>query len=68
MSRLSRLNSDWHKVIELCAVFRTLIADKDRVYDAQSPNDRLLLGEPPRVSRRRFGVCYAATGMSSSAA
>ncbi len=44
VSRLSRLNSDWHKVIELCAVFRTLIADEDGVYDAQSPNDRLLLG------------------------
>ena len=44
VSRLSRLNSDWHRVIELCAVFRTLIADEDGIYDAQSPNDRLLLG------------------------
>jgi DNA invertase Pin-like site-specific DNA recombinase len=44
ISRLSRLNSDWHRVIELCAVFRTLIADEDGVYDAQNANDRLLLG------------------------
>ena len=44
VSRLSRLNSDWHRVIELCAVFRTLIADEDGVYNAQDPNDRLLLG------------------------
>jgi DNA invertase Pin-like site-specific DNA recombinase len=44
VSRLSRLSSDWHRVIELCAVFRTLIADEDGVYDAQNPNDRLLLG------------------------
>ena len=44
ISRLSRLNSDWHRVIELCAVFRTLIADEDGIYDVQSPNDRLLLG------------------------
>jgi DNA invertase Pin-like site-specific DNA recombinase len=44
VSRLSRRNSDWHRVIELCAVFRTLIADEDGVYDAQDPNDRLLLG------------------------
>jgi DNA invertase Pin-like site-specific DNA recombinase len=29
VSRLSRRNSDWHRVIELCAVFRTLIADED---------------------------------------
>jgi len=44
VSRLSRRNSDWHRVIELCAVFRTLIADEDGVYDPQDPNDRLLLG------------------------
>src|SRR4051812_1435182 len=44
VSRLSRLNSDWHRVIELCAVFRTLIADEDGVYGPQNPNDRLLLG------------------------
>jgi DNA invertase Pin-like site-specific DNA recombinase len=44
VSRLSRRNSDWHRVIELCAVFRTLIADEDGIYDAQDPNDLLLLG------------------------
>jgi len=44
VSRLSRLNSDWHRVIELSAVFETLIADEDGVYDPRDPNDRLLLG------------------------
>lgn len=44
VSRLSRLNSDWHRVIELCAVFQTLIADEDGLYDPRDPNDRLLLG------------------------
>src|SRR3982751_5544783 len=44
VSRLSRCNSDWHRVIELCAVFATLIADEDGVYDPRDPNDRLLLG------------------------
>jgi DNA invertase Pin-like site-specific DNA recombinase len=44
VSRLSRLNSDWHRVIELSAVFDTLIADEDGVYDPSDPNDRLLLG------------------------
>jgi DNA invertase Pin-like site-specific DNA recombinase len=44
VSRLSRLNSDWHRVIELCAVFETLIADEDGVYDPRDPNDRLVLG------------------------
>lgn len=44
VSRLSRLNSDWHRVIELCAVFGTLIADEDDLYDPVDPNDRLVLG------------------------
>jgi len=44
ISRVSRLNSDWHRVIELCAVFETLIADEDGCYDPRDPNDRLLLG------------------------
>ena len=44
VSRLSRLNSDWHRVIELCAVFGTLIADEDGLYDPGDPNDRLVLG------------------------
>lgn len=44
LSRLSRLNSDWHRVIELCAVFETLIADEDGLYDPRDPNDRLVLG------------------------
>src|SRR5215217_3676304 len=44
VSRLSRCNSDWHRVIELCAVFAALIADEDGVYDPRDPNDRLLLG------------------------
>jgi len=44
VSRLSRLNSDWHRVLELCAVFDTLIADDDGIYDPRDPNDRLVLG------------------------
>jgi DNA invertase Pin-like site-specific DNA recombinase len=44
VSRLSRRDSDWHRVIELCAVFETLIADEDGLYDPRDPNDRLVLG------------------------
>ena len=44
VSRLSRLNSDWHRVIELCAVCDTLIADEDGIDDPADPNDRLVLG------------------------
>ena len=44
MSRLARSSKDWHAFFEMCAVFGTLIADQDGVYDGNDPNDRLLLG------------------------
>ncbi len=44
MSRLARSNKDWHQLLELCAIFRTLLADQDGVYDPTDYNDRLLLG------------------------
>jgi DNA invertase Pin-like site-specific DNA recombinase len=43
-SRLARACSDWHRLIEICSVTRTLIADEGAVYDPREPNDRLLLG------------------------
>lgn len=44
MSRLARNSKDWHDLFEVCAIFGTLIADEDGVYDPQIPNDRLILG------------------------
>jgi DNA invertase Pin-like site-specific DNA recombinase len=44
MSRLARSNKDWHHLLELCAIFGTLLADQDGIYDPQDANDRLLLG------------------------
>jgi DNA invertase Pin-like site-specific DNA recombinase len=44
MSRLARSSKDWHAFFEMCAIFGTLIADTDGVYDGNDPNDRLLLG------------------------
>jgi DNA invertase Pin-like site-specific DNA recombinase len=44
MSRLARSGKDWHQLLELCALFRTLLADTDGVYDPAHYNDRLLLG------------------------
>src|SRR5436853_1118356 len=44
MSRLARSNQDWHQLLELCAIFRTLLADADGLYDPTDYNDRLLLG------------------------
>jgi DNA invertase Pin-like site-specific DNA recombinase len=44
VSRLSRNCADWHQLLELCAVFDTLIADTDGIYSPRDFNDRLLLG------------------------
>src|SRR4051812_16494839 len=44
MSRLARSCRDWHQLLEICAVFDTLLADTDGVYDPGFYNDRLLLG------------------------
>ena len=44
ISRLARSNKDWHQLLEICALFATLIADHDGIYDPSNYNDRLLLG------------------------
>jgi DNA invertase Pin-like site-specific DNA recombinase len=44
MSRLARSCKDWHQLLELCALFQTLLADQDGLYDPGDYNDRLLLG------------------------
>lgn len=44
VSRLARNNRDWYLLLDLAAVFGTLIADNDGIYDPRQYNDRLLLG------------------------
>ena len=44
VSRLSRNCADWHRLLELCALFDTLIADTDGIYNPRDFNDRILLG------------------------
>jgi DNA invertase Pin-like site-specific DNA recombinase len=56
MSRLARSNADWHRLLELCALFCTLIADLDGVYDPAHYNDRLLLGLKGTMSEAEIHV------------
>lgn len=44
VSRLARNSSDWHRLLEICALTHTLLLDEDGVYDPSQFNDRLLLG------------------------
>lgn len=50
MSRIARNNKDWHTLLEMCALFGTVLADEDGVYDPQDSNDRLLLGLKGTIS------------------
>jgi len=43
VSRLARNSTDWHRLLEICALTNTLILDEDGVYDPAHFNDRLLL-------------------------
>ena len=44
VSRFARNNRDWYHLLDLCALFDTLIADQDGVYHPNHPNDRMVLG------------------------
>jgi DNA invertase Pin-like site-specific DNA recombinase len=44
VSRLARSSTDWHRLLEICALTSTLILDEDGIYDPSDFNDRLLLG------------------------
>ncbi|WP_295432602.1 recombinase family protein [uncultured Thiodictyon sp.] len=44
VSRLARSNADWQRLLELCALTRTLVIDEDGCYDPGDFNDGLLLG------------------------
>ena len=43
-SRLSRSNTDWHRLLEICSFTGTLIIDEDGCYNPSDFNDQLLLG------------------------
>lgn len=56
MSRLARSCRDWYQLLEVCAVFGTLIADHDGVYDPGEYHDRLLLGLHGMMSEAELHV------------
>jgi len=56
ISRLARSSRDWYQLLEVCAVFATLIADADGVYDPMTYNDRLLLGLKGTMSEAELHI------------
>ena len=56
VSRLARNCSDWHRLLEICALTKTLIIDEDGIYDAGHFNDRLLLGLKGTMSEAELHI------------
>ena len=56
VSRLARNSTDWHRLLEICALTDTLILDEDGVYDPSHFNDRLLLGLKGTMSEAELHV------------
>lgn len=56
MSRLARSCKDWHQLLELCSIFRTLLGDQDGIYDPTEFNDRLLLGLKGTMSEAEIHI------------
>jgi DNA invertase Pin-like site-specific DNA recombinase len=44
VSRLSRTDKDWCRLLEVCQIFGTLVADEQQVYDLNYLDDQLVLG------------------------
>jgi DNA invertase Pin-like site-specific DNA recombinase len=59
VSRLARNNADWYRLLDLCGLTDTLIADADGVYHPAMFNDRLLLGLKGTMSEAELHVLRA---------
>lgn len=59
VSRLARSSTDWHRLLEICALTDTLILDEDGIYDPGHFNDRLLLGLKGTMSEAELHVLRA---------
>src|SRR6202050_3194770 len=59
VSRLARNSTDWHRLLEICALTEALILDEDGVYDPAHFNDRLLLGLKGTMSEAELHVLRA---------
>ena len=56
VSRLARSNADWYRLLDMCAITDTLLADGDGVYHPGLFNDRLILGLKGTMSEAELHV------------
>jgi DNA invertase Pin-like site-specific DNA recombinase len=58
-SRLARSNKDWHRLLELCAITKTLVFDGDGCYDPADFNDSLVLGMKGTFAQAELHIIHA---------
>jgi DNA invertase Pin-like site-specific DNA recombinase len=59
VSRLARNNTDWNRLLEICALTNTLLLDEDGLYNPGFFNDRLLLGLKGTMSEAELHLLRA---------
>jgi DNA invertase Pin-like site-specific DNA recombinase len=59
VSRLARSNAEWYRLLDLCGLTATVLADEDGVYDPRAFNDRLVLGLKGTMSEAELHVLRA---------
>jgi len=56
VSRLARNNADWYRLLDLCGITDTLLADGDGIYHPALFNDRLVLGLKGTMSEAELHI------------
>jgi len=59
VSRLARNSVDWHRLLQICHLTKTLILDEDGLYDPCNFNDRILLGLKGTMSEAELHILQA---------
>jgi DNA invertase Pin-like site-specific DNA recombinase len=56
LSRLARNNADWYRLLDLCGITNTVLADDDGLYHPGDFNDRLVLGLKSTMSEAELHI------------
>lgn len=59
VSRLARNNAEWYRLLDLCGITDTLLADADGIYHPALFNDRLVLGLKGTMSEAELHILRA---------
>jgi len=55
-SRLARNGREWHTLLEVCGIMRTVLVDQKAIYDLNLSNDRLVLGLKGEMSTMELSL------------